>query len=65
MSDPTSVDVVSIIRRKASSTDHLSLGELIQSNFIREYGDIDRIRFVDLLCDSDSPAIHEPLYQQE
>ena len=60
MSDPTSVDVVSIIRRKASSTDHLSLGELIQSNFIREYGDIDRIRFVDLLCDSDSPAIHEP-----
>jgi len=55
----TAIDVLSIIRRK-SANENSSLGDLIQSNFIREYGDIDRIRFVDLLSDSDSPAIHEP-----
>ena len=56
----TSIDVLSIIRRKSTNTENISLGDVIQSNFIREYGDIDRIRFVDLLSDSDSPAIYEP-----
>lgn len=54
----TTVDILSIIKRK--SNENASLGEAIQSNFIREYGDLERIRFVDLLSDSDTPAIHEP-----
>ena len=55
----TSVDILSIIKRK-SSHENVSLGDAIYSNFIREYGEIDRIRFIDLLCDTDSPAVHEP-----